>query len=526
MVSTPAPRVIRDANVLIVGGGASGTVAAAMLHERGVQATLIEQQEDFLSFEVSRSYVMGISDRGNKALKSVPGLYDYVEKAGTLSNYVRRVNPDGSVVVMDFPTRSFGFFRFFTRFRLLHILKQYIAEHTDTKTHYGVKVTDIKFLPSGDMDVTICHQGRSNKEESQGSGEKEGKIEVLRTHFIIACDGRNSTVVQALRKASSTAKEMAQEHELVHSKQGFEIHSLTSASVGLEVKSIVLKHNPSLAKFGVTDSTISSETCRLSPETRNRPKNRQFRLTHFPITLTDQKHLNGVLMTTVRPADNKLWKCKTEEEYYELFQENFPELEIRACITPESMRDFARSSTGKFPSISRPRSIAASIGAKGESQGGVVIVGDAAHSFPPDLALGINAALEDLTVLMNVIDTLGPETSIDSIVRGYDAARDDDIWALCRILQIGAPYQYGQSYWGLGKTFANYYLRKKLSSWFPNLFHPAVASDLKDGKPFSEKLRNADKTTQRIWAAFALMLLGLAGLVVLILTLRASNADQ
>lgn len=523
---SPAPRVLRDANVLIVGGGASGAVAAAMLHERGVKATLIEQQEDFLSYEVSRSYVMGVSDRGTKALKSVPGLYEYVRKAGTPCHCIRRVMADGSLFFMDLPVDFFGVSTFFTRFRLLHTLKQYIAEHTNTKTYYGVKVTDIQFLPSGDMDVMIRHRGCDDNDESKISEESEGKIELLRTRFIIACDGRNSTVVQALRKASSTSEEMAKEDGLVHSKQGFEIFSLMSPSVGLKVKSIVMKHKPSLTKFGVTDSTISVEVCSLLCETRKRSKNRQFRLTHFPITTTDQKHLGGVLMTAACPADNALWESKSEEEYYELFQENFPEVDVRACVTSESMRDFARSSTGKFPPISRPRSISASIGAKGENQGGVVIVGDAAHCFPPDLGLGVNAALEDLTTLMSVIDTLSPETSIDSIVRGYDAARDDDIWALMRIVQIGAPYQYGQSLWGLRMFFANYFLRKKLSTWFPNIFHPALMMDMRACVPYSEKLRNANKTTQRIWVAFAFMLIIPALLVALILALQSSNVHQ
>lgn len=95
-----------------------------------------------------------------------------------------------------------------------------------------------------------------------------------------------------------------------------------------------------------------------------------------------------------------------------------------------------------FPLISRVNSIAACIGnatqvtADSDPQQentmcrrreGVVIVGDEAYSFPSDTGQGINAQLQDATLLMNLLDTFQVDASIDFDIRGYEAAQDEEL---------------------------------------------------------------------------------------------------
>lgn len=123
---------VHDVDVLIVGGDPPGSLAAAMLHERKVRTTLVEKQRDFLKFNVSRSYELGLYERGLKTLKSVKGLYKYVEGSGFPNKFFRFVKADGSVVMSDFPMDEIGTIRFFMRFRLLHLFQKFVMEQTDT----------------------------------------------------------------------------------------------------------------------------------------------------------------------------------------------------------------------------------------------------------------------------------------------------------------------------------------------------------------------------------------------------------
>ena len=53
----------------------------------------------------------------------------------------------------------------------------------------------------------------------------------------------------------------------------------------------------------------------------------------------------------------------------------------------------------------------------------MVVLGDAAHSFPPELALGMNSAIQDVGVLARVIDDAADAASAGDIAMGYEHER-------------------------------------------------------------------------------------------------------
>lgn len=118
------PASVRDADVLIVDGGPVGSLAATMLHHRGVRVTLIDSDPDFLTFDVHRSYAMGLHPRGISALRTVLGLYEYLLP---FSSRIKRTLPASQPKSRS---KSAPTFPLFMRFRLLHAFKSFLAERT------------------------------------------------------------------------------------------------------------------------------------------------------------------------------------------------------------------------------------------------------------------------------------------------------------------------------------------------------------------------------------------------------------
>lgn len=202
------------------------------------------------------------------------------------------------------------------------------------------------------------------------------------------------------------------------------------------------------------------------------------------------------------PPDHAMWKKKSVDDAFDLFEQNFPQLDIRACISHQNMQNFVEASPVTFPMISRPASLIATIG-KPET-GGVVVLGDAAHCFPPNLGLGLNSAFEDVSVLMRVIDEAIAEAVIPDIVKRYEQLRDDDIFALMKIVRNVGPYV--SSDMRLRSNLWRFFLvpaRLKLIKTFPRVLYPSVTALTRTDMAFSEVWRLGNVSTFRIYVGLS-----------------------
>jgi kynurenine 3-monooxygenase len=99
---------------------------------------------------------------------------------------------------------------------------------------------------------------------------------------------------------------------------------------------------------------------------------------------------------------------------------------------------------------------------------GVVLVGDAAHAFPPDIGQGINAGLQDVVALDRALrgedmvrgsssgsssssstsasTSMSPPANLGQALDRYEQNRKGEHRALIRLARFGAPYQYNQSW--------------------------------------------------------------------------------
>lgn len=303
-----------------------------------------------------------------------------------------------------------------------------------------------------------------------------GAEEVVRPDLVIGADGARSVVRSALGGALGykASEEFARQ--------------FSSPAADVAYRTLALKASPHLA----SDGSLPAQ-----PGMMYVCKGRSFNMGLLCVGSDPSLPRIG---TITQPVSSPLWQLSTVDQYWAAFEENFPTLPLREMVAEGAMEAFAAGSTVAFPTPLMPEALGGGVGTTG-----IVLIGDAAHTFPPDLGQGVNAALEDVCVLVDLLG--GGEDAGAAAVAGtdpvrlavaYHAARWDDVAALIRMMQVGAPYQYGQdklrrAAWGLGVV-----ARVRLANVAPALCAPPVFTAVNTTVPYAEIWRQEKATKRRL----------------------------
>eukprot|EP00892_Ulva_mutabilis_P006561 jgi/Ulvmu1/4277/UM198_0001.1 len=143
----------------------------------------------------------------------------------------------------------------------------------------------------------------------------------------------------------------------------------------------------------------------------------------------------------------------------------------------------------------------------------VVILGDAAHVFPPDLGQGVNSSVLDVDTLAACLDEHPGDAS--AALRAYEVARLPENRALQRMMQVGMPYQYRQEKMEVQKFFhgINVQARVVLSKVVPGVIAKPVAMVALNGSRerrtlYQDTLAKANDTTRLLQICLAVVLAG------------------
>lgn len=494
----PAPLAIQTANVVVVGSGPSGLLAALFLHARGLHVTIVERVVDVVTFDITRTYTLALIARGVRVIKLLPGLLSNIKQQSSNSSsagLTMNVDENGTLFT-GVDSRQMHRFEFYrsTRFGILSALRAMALACAPRITILtGAKVVGLSFANDGTSTLSI---------------EREGRMETIGSKLILACDGRNSEVLSQLREATGS--------NVLKSTHGFKEVIYDTPTSHLVIRTIVLskdindfikeKLDESMANVDLNGTSISLFG------KKDRPANRMFRITSTPMLPQHISQLGGRIGMLSLPRSHAIWRLTSVEEGFALFEENFPNLDVRRFVSEESMRQFIGGKAIRSHGPGRrPSSLVAHVGSG--RRGGVVVLGDAAHSFPPDLGLGLNVAFEDVAMFARVLDDAEEDVDVGTILERYEERRLADVKAMLHIVSCASRFRRSTRFF---KLFSwNQTLRRKLSSMFPRVFYKSMLSMTLDDISFSENKRRSDVTSRRLFYCLAVIVVALKMLIAL-----------
>eukprot|EP00966_Prymnesium_polylepis_P296535 6850672-Prymnesium_polylepis.1 len=128
----------------------------------------------------------------------------------------------------------------------------------------------------------------------------------------------------------------------------------------------------------------------------------------------------------IKRADHKIWRCESGGELLEYLGKSFPQIsDISSFVSTAEADAFVAGKPGSFPQPQFARQLVAHSGGTH-----LVLLGDAAHAFPPDVGQGVNSALEDVTALLRVMRQTGALPAESTAVAGAAPFKMESINAL------------------------------------------------------------------------------------------------
>ncbi|MBR8835474.1 MAG: FAD-dependent monooxygenase [Stigonema ocellatum SAG 48.90 = DSM 106950] len=438
-------------NVLIVGGGPAGLATALMLAKRGwTNITVLEGRPTADYYEPDKSFNYLIDGRGQKFTDFL-GLTHELSQISVPNTefYLTRIKPNGSrktlkLPIVD-PSRKTAYW--LPRREFILLLYQEIQRNWQNSITvlFNTKCVQIISIPDRD----------SQKLEIVAHTENDS---ILRFEpcLLIGCDGLQSIVRNTLKEWDKSGSNR------------FEMKYFPSPSSGLRYKVLRLQPKFPLDHSG-QEHAVSNMAYAIRGAFRNRKRSVSLGL--LPLKNPDAFRTANII---TRP-DNEVWELKNSEAVYNFFEKAFPQLPIRQIVSPEEADQFAKSEGGYFPTPQYCSGLHwllkhKQAGDSDQCSAGVVLLGDAIHSFPPDIGQGVNSALEDVCILNEALSK--SDDDLSQALPLYESLRFPDVKALIPLAQFAYPWQYNQAPLRGRLWNVNFFLRLLLSRILPNIFSP------------------------------------------------------
>ncbi|TFJ87379.1 hypothetical protein NSK_001711 [Nannochloropsis salina CCMP1776] len=511
-------------NVLIAGGGPAGLAAALSLARRGYQDIhVLERNPSAEYFEVDKSYLYRIDGRGQR-LTGLLGITDAMQEVSITTEEflnITIVQADGSVKVVKAPADpSQQTAYWLPRRALLSFLYDRIQKEDCGKAisfHWGVTIQRF-VMPPPEKTAQITAQAKIVAALGDGTSTE------FVSQKVIGCDGMNSRIRKGLEawaasdpkkteeipsksKERSTAKRVGRRWGWGWGKRDgprFGLQYVDAPSAGLRYKILAIQDGFPLT-HAEPDTPTRRETCYSYVGLPKGYFSPPLRLGLLPFKMQGIPRTANIIASP--SAD--IFGLEKGQDVIAFLKRELPQCDVDQMVSPEEAERFARSSGGFFPRPQYCLDAQQVLGGRDGRQGagGVVLMGDAIHAFPPDLGAGVNIALLDVLDFIFSLDKT--EGDWAAALPLYETLRGPQSRAVCELIPIGFPQQYNHmlpvqkslKLMGVG-------LRAALHKVFPRILAPPVFFMCQDVRwDYSQVLARATRTT-RVLRTVGVLLLG------------------
>lgn len=475
---------------VICGGGPSGLAAAIMLHQQGWEdIVLIERRRSHDAFERGKAFNYQLDGRGQIMLNLI-GIDEATIREYGIPNTKFTLNsfgPDGTeksfTIPFLLPGKKTAYW--ITRsalLKMLYLRLRFVDAEGRIKLLYDHRFEGVDFNENAAV-INVA--------------DPDGGMHRFTPDLVLGCDGVNSRLRESLSDSPGVVPE------------DFQPVITPSPSSALMYKVIQLPREMSVSGKA---SVVSDHRKSYVFTSTSKEFHRKLSLFSLPVARANELRTANMIL----PKNHNLWKIESTDELSNFLRDNFPQLDIDEVFPPDELREFLELKPGKFPDPQYSPKVQLQVKI-GTTATCFVLLGDAAHGFPPDLGLGVNSALEDVRLLGQELESSSNDIAVATA--RYEQARLPDSRALVRMVKRVFPYQYNQVPWRLKFSLIKFFIQIGISKVTFNLVDQPGFRLTQDHRPsFSEIEKRIAKTDFVFYAVMVAVFVSLLFLAVKIIT--------
>ena len=444
-LATVAPNPSRPKTAVIVGGGPGGLAAALVLSNvlkpstgeaKGIHSNsniksnflfdkiVVLDEAPKEAYDPTRAYFFNINRRGQTFTNAV-GI-DLSKKGTGVSEFAKFTVPADPFVVFD-GTKPFsrpmspqeqenmGTLYWIPRHELVELITDEIEKKQQQCQGMQGEGAVIEFRRNARCEyIEPTKDGSKVKIVLQAANGNGNTIDgddgnVLEADLCVGADGANSSVRKSLEDGRFDPLQWSNAER---ASKRFRLKSYITPSTGLRIKGMRVAPDFAIPKGGTTDFDASDKDQAFveigpghnymleSTTTGSRDK-----LNLSILAQKDPYSMAARPINICTEPNHDIWnpsiikKDDGGKSVKEFFQKAHPRYDWDTIVADDEWAIFAATEGSRFPPCQYSPELYVASKASGASTSGVVLIGDALHSFPPDTGQGVNAAFCDVMAL-------------------------------------------------------------------------------------------------------------------------------